>query len=399
MAISPRRHVNAAQGCRKEADVFLQTMQTKLWRELCGSQNQAIFTRKKVIDLSISQFETIAELLEFFDLRGPEPRIAQQYLLRALISLAQQERAEHLWRSIIFYAYLPGLCAIRRRTGSYVHRPEELDGELWAAFVEVVEHYPLHRPGSVAAGVLFDTGKRYYQQLRRWQKEADAFEELSEAAAIFSDEERLALCFTRVSAARFTAMERGEMLAVLLQCDTIAPEDAQLLWLTDICGLTVQQALESQKIHNDNALLEHRELDRAWRQRNRTRQRVEVFFKNRKVGMSSFGVDPACYLVRGKNKPETVMTHREKLVVQHTLLELVAKLGRLMTVYKLGDEVVWGVVSVLDGVIEELLAGSTGRPAGGSLELHPVMSALLARFGGYGRPRAVLRQSLSLAAS
>jgi hypothetical protein len=229
--------------------------------------------------------------------------------------------------------------------------------------------------------------------------EADAFEELSEAAAIFSDEERLALCFTRVSAARFTAMERGEMLAVLLQCDTIAPEDAQLLWLTDICGLTVQQALESQKIHNDNAPLEHRELDRAWRQRNRTRQRVEVFFKNRKVGMSSFGVDPACYLVRGKNKPETVMTHREKLVVQHTLLELVAKLGRLMTVYKLGDEVVWGIVSVLDGVIEELLAGSTSRPAGGSLELHPVMSALLARFGGYGRPRAALRQSLSLAAS
>jgi hypothetical protein len=57
--MSPRRHVNAAQGCRKEADVFLQTMQTKLWRELCGSQNQAIFARKKVIDLSISQFETV----------------------------------------------------------------------------------------------------------------------------------------------------------------------------------------------------------------------------------------------------------------------------------------------------------------------------------------------------
>jgi hypothetical protein len=261
--------------------------------------------------------------------------------LRALISLAQQERAEHLWRSIIVYAYLPGLCAIRRRTGSYVHRPEELDAELWAAFVEVVEHYPLHRPGSVAAGVLFDTGKRYRQQLRRWQKETDASVDFVEATSIFSDEERLALCFTRVSAARFTAMERGEMLAVLLQCDTIAPEDAQLLWLTDICGLTVQQALESQKIHNDNAPLEPRELDRAWRQRNRTRQRVEVFFKNRKVGMSSFGVDPACYLVRGKNKPETAMTHREKLVVQHTLLELVAKFGRLMTVYKLGDEVVW----------------------------------------------------------
>lgn len=93
------------------------------------------------------------------------------------------------------------------------------------------------------------------------------------------------------------------------------------------------------------------------------------------------------------------MTHREKLVVQHTLLELVAKLGRLMTVYKLGDEVVWGLMSVLDGVIEELLAGSTSQPAGNSLALHPVMAALLARFGGYGRPRAALRQSLSLAAS
>jgi hypothetical protein len=387
------------QDCRKEADVFLQTMQTELWRELCGSQSQAVFARKKVIDLSIAQFETIAELLEFFDLRGPEPRIAQQYLLRALISLAQQERAEHLWRSIILYAYLPGLCAIRRRTGSYVHRSEELDAALWAVFVEVVEHYPLHRPGSVAAGVLLDTSKRYYRLLRRQQREADAREEFLEAASIFSDEERLALCFTRVSAARFTAMERGEMLAVLLQCDTIAPEDAQLLWLTDICGLTVQQALQSQQIRNDNAPLEQRELERAWRQRNRTRQRVQLFFKNRQVDMSSFGVDPACYILRGKNTPEAAVTRREQSIVQRTLLELVAKLGRLMTVYKLGGEVFWGIMSVLDGVIEEFLTGPTSRQTGGSLELHPVMAALLARFGGYGRPRAALRQSLSVAAS
>jgi hypothetical protein len=389
----PPRH------CRKEADVRLETLQTALWRELCAPHCQAVFDRKKVIDFSISQFDTTRELLEFFDRRGPEPRIAQQFLLRVLIEAAQQERTEQLWRSILLYAYLPGLCAIRRRTGSYVHLPDELDAELWAVFMEVVEHYPLHRPGSVAAGVLLDTGKRYYQQLRRRPQEADAFEEFLEATSIFSDEERLALCFTRVSAARFTAMERGEMLAVLLRCDTIAPEDAELLWLTDVCGLTVQQALESQKIGNDNEPLEPRELDRAWRRRSRTRQRVQLFFKNLKVGVSSFGVDPACYLLRGKNTHEAAVTRREKSIVQHTLFELVAKLGRLMTTYKLGGEVFWGIMSVLDGVIEELLAKPTCSLAQGSLELHPVMAALLARFGAYGRPRATLRQCLSVAAS
>lgn len=98
------------------------------------------------------------------------------------------------------------------------------------------------------------------------------------------------MSFTRVSVTKLTVMERGQMLAVLLQCDAIAPEDAELLWLTDVCGLTVQQALESQKIGNDNEPLEPRELDRAWRRRSRTRQRVQLFFKNRKVGVSSFGL-------------------------------------------------------------------------------------------------------------
>ena len=377
----------------------LETLQTALWCELCAPHCQAVFDRKKVIDFSISQFDTTRELLEFFDRRGPEPRIAQQFLLRVLIEAAQQERTEQLWRSILLYAYLPGLCAIRRRTGSYVHLSDELDAELWAVFMEVVEHYPLHRPGSVAAGVLLDTGKRYYKQLRRRQQEADAFEELSEAATILSEEERFSLSFTRVSVTKLTVMERGQMLAVLLQCDAIAPEDAELLWLTDVCGLTVQQALESQKIGNDNEPLEPRELDRAWRRRSRTRQRVQLFFKNRKVGVSSFGVDPACYLLRGKNTHEAAVTRREKSIVQHTLLELVAKLGRLMTTYKLGGEVFWGIMSVLDGVIEELLAKPTCSLAQGSLELHPVMAALLARFGGYGRPRATLRQCLSVAAS
>jgi hypothetical protein len=377
----------------------LGTFQTELWRKLCGPDSQAIFARKRVIDLSISQFETMGELLELFDRRGPEPRIAQQFLLRVLITAAQQERTEQLWRSILLYAYLPGLCAIRRRTGSSVVLPDELDAELWAAFVEVVEHYPLHRSGSVASGVLLDTSKRYFQLLRRQQEEAEAFEEFLEAAAIFSDEERLSLCFTRVSAARFTAMERGQMLAMLLECDTIAPEDAQLLWLTDVCGLTVPQALASQKISNDNEELHPRELDRMWRRRSRTRQRVQLFYKNREAGVSSFGVDPACYLMRGKNTPEAAVTHRENLVVKHTLLELVARLGRLITVYKLGTEVVWGIVSVLDRVVGELIDGAARHPGENSQELHPVMVGLLARLGGYGRPLAAARQGLSVAAS
>jgi hypothetical protein len=377
--------------------VRLDTLQTVLWRELCAPHCQEVFDRKKVIDFSLSQFDTTRELLEFFDRRGPEPRIAQQFLLRVLIEAAQQERTEQLWRSILLYAYLPGLCALRRRTGSYVLLPDELDAELWAAFVEVVEHYPLRRPGSVAAGVLLDTGKRYRQQLRHQQQEADAFAEFLEATSIFSDEERLALCFTRVSAAKFTARERGEMLAVLLRCDTIAPEDAQLLWLTDVCGLTVSQALDAQKIGNENKPLEPRELDRVWRRRNRTRQRVQLFYKKSEVGVSSFGGNPACYIVRGKNMPEAAITHREALVVKQTLLALVAKFGRLVTVYKLGDEVVWGITSVLDGVIEELLTQPASHPAGGSQELHPVMVALLARLGGYSQPRAAARQGLSAA--
>jgi hypothetical protein len=379
--------------------VRLQTLQTVLWRELCAPHSQAIFDRKKAIDFSISGFGAIGELLELFDRRGPEPQIAQQFLLRILLAAAQREPTEQLWKSILLYAYLPGLRAIRGDTASRLHRPDELDAELWAVFVEVIEHYPLRRPGSVAAGVLLDTRKRYRRRLKRQQKDADAFEELSEAAAMRDEAECLSFSFTRVSVTKLTAMERGEMLAVLLQCDAIAPEDAHLLWLTDICGLTVQQALQSQQIRKDNAPLEQRELERAWRQRNRTRQRVQLFFKNRQVDMSSFGVDPACYILRGKNTPEAAVTRREQSIVQRTLLELVAKLGRLMTVYKLGGEVFWGIMSVLDGVIEEFLTGPTGRQTGGSLELHPVMAALLARFGGYGRPRAALRQSLSVAAS
>lgn len=397
MAMSPRRHVDAAQGCRKEADVYFETMQTGLWRELCGPHSQAIFARKRVIDLSISQFETLRELLELFDQRGREPQIAQQFLLRVLLAVAQQERTEQLWRSILLYAYLPGLCAIRRRTGSHLHRPDELDAELWAVFAEVVEHYPLHRPGSVAAGVLLDTSKRYYRLLRRQQQEADAFEEFLEAAAIFSDEERLALCFTRVSATRFTAMERGQMLATLLRCNMISAEDAQLLWLTDVCGLTVPQALESQKISNDNEQLPSRELDRVWRQRNRTRQRVQVFFKNRKGDVSSFGVDPACYLLRGKNEPETVVTHREK-PQPHALLAIVQQLRRLMAMRKLGDEAMWGIVFVLETAMEEILGPCEARETSrDSQDLPLAMVRLLAQLDGYSQPAT--RQCLSVATS
>lgn len=397
-----------------------ENLRAEIQRELCTVRTQCTFERARVGHDVLQRYVTMTSLLDVLDSRSAETKTDRQLLLRALILAAQRHLDESLWKLILLYTFQPGLYKIRQGTSSSVHLADDLDAELWAVFLEVVQAYPLHRTGSIPAGILFDTRKRYHQRLRRQRRKADALEELAQDTSILSEEERLWLRFKRPAPMEITAKDRGQMLAALVKCDTISVEDARLLWLTDICGMTVPQFVESQQSCNDNRAAQQREkddhaggdrgrlrgngnrpaqqreLERVWRWRLRARQRVQIFYKKSAAVVSSFGGDPADYLVRGKISPETTTVNDQENQVQCALRKLAAKLNQLITIHNLNDEVAWSIALSLDEVIDEHLSQpeTTGGAHAGSPSPHPAMVEILARLDSYGQAKAANQQSL-----
>lgn len=126
------------------------------WRRLASSSRA-----RKAAARWAAEFPVLKGISNLDDIlrRREERRDAAPDILRALAELAV---ADELAARTLLQALLPGILSFARRNGAdgVVERVDEMVSLAW----ERIRTYPLHRQGSVAANVLWDTRSRYWRE-------------------------------------------------------------------------------------------------------------------------------------------------------------------------------------------------------------------------------------------
>jgi hypothetical protein len=258
----------------------LVTMRDELHRELSSKRTQRVFDQAKQGNDELRQHPTVFSVLAALQSQVAIGYEAQDRLLRVLVARAQAHPEERLWRKILLYAFLPGLIGIRQRAIGSGHESEELDTLAWTAFFEVVHAYSLHRPGSIAAGLLLDTRKRYLraltlkQELRKHERAL-----LDYARGVSAADEPFDLA-EHMEPAPFTVEpdDREDIRLALQRCPGLEPEDVELLLAVDVDGWTIPQYMRKQGLATGNKMADARERDRLAHRRLRARERLLHFF-------------------------------------------------------------------------------------------------------------------------
>lgn len=127
------------------------------WRSLSSGRAATQALRRWALVEPALAFPTLANLMDQRRLSAADG----QEILGALARLASADR---LAARTLLQAIIPGIANMTRtfRSGN-----ADIDADLVAIAWERIRTYPTHRPGSVAANVLFDVRKRYCQRLRR----------------------------------------------------------------------------------------------------------------------------------------------------------------------------------------------------------------------------------------
>ena len=200
----------------------------------------------------------------------------QDRLLRILVIQVQRSSDAPLWQQIVLYGFLPGLIRVR---ASAVSREEsgELDSLLWTLFLEVVHTYPIYRRrGSVAAGILLDTRKRFFRVL----KKRCTANEYTEAFLLYAEgfgEFRLADHMI-VDGPRWATDELANARRVLLRAQ-LSPADADLLVETDLGERTMRQYMQERDLATGDEPTDKRMRHRLWQRRRRARGRLRDFLQ------------------------------------------------------------------------------------------------------------------------
>lgn len=262
----------------------LHALREELLHELSTPKTQQIFDHVKRGDFELRQHPTVLSVLAALEDQARVGFEAQERLLRALVVQAQAHPEQRLWRRILLVAFLPGLMRIRRRTIMGEHDAHDVDAALWTAFFEVLHGYALHRPGSIAAGLLRDTRKAYLRALSTAQEIREHQRALVAYARQFAGEgdEPFDLAdHQESSTAPPDQDDQEEMSAAVRRCPHLAPEDAEIIIATDVQGWTIPQYMQRRGLATGDVKVDQRERDRLWRRRLRARERLRHFFRKK----------------------------------------------------------------------------------------------------------------------
>lgn len=219
---------------------------------------------------SLRRWSTIEPFLDVFERRETIGYQRQDALLRLAVSEAQSSDEPRRWQELLLYLFSPGLVRIRARTHPGALLFQDLDGLLWLSFFEIVQSYPLVRRGSVAAGLLLDTSKRYFRALRQEQARAAGLRQMVAYANRASDsiEGGFNPSEHQVSASKLVVDDdEQQAMGAWLQQRGFLDEDAALLVSTSVLGMTIREYMGARR-------LDEREFQRLKKRRQRARQKL-----------------------------------------------------------------------------------------------------------------------------
>jgi hypothetical protein len=240
---------------------------------LCRLRNESgrnWFSQAQRQHPTLRAWTTIEPFLDVFERRDKVGYQRQDALLRLVVDQAQQSNEPRRWHELLLYLFLPGLVRIRARTHPGAFSVQDLDGMLWLSFFEIARHYPLARKGSVAAGILLDTSKRYFRALRQEQAYEAERRQLVAYVHLAAEESEgvFDLGDHQVAAPQLTVdEEEREAMDAWLQQRGVPGEDSALLVATSVLGMTIREYMGVRRA-------DEREFQRLKKRRQRARQKL-----------------------------------------------------------------------------------------------------------------------------
>lgn len=257
-----------------------ESVQVAIERDLGSRSAQRAFEHARTQHAEMRCYRTVASLLEVLMDRDPACQPEKELLMRALLRAAQQGPRPLFGKTVLVHVFLPSLRALRRRYPAPTQRPEDVDGLLWSSFFEVIAHYPLDRRRSMAAGLVLDTRKLYRKRLLAEEERARAFQEMCRALGQLPPELRASGDISETGPLlQLDAIDRREMRAALCRCPQLSPEDADLLWQTDVCGQRLLDYLRARGLDGADPAECERAHERLRRRKTRAKQRLYDFLK------------------------------------------------------------------------------------------------------------------------
>ena len=259
----------------------LRALREELLRALSNPMNQRTFEQAKHRYPVLAGVKSPYALVAMLGKDSAADFTRKDEVLRALVHEYQHSPWPRLWISILSCALLPMLMALRSHVRCGDEQPDELDSQLLFAFHETVAGYPLaRRSGSVAAGLKWDTRKRYLGNLVKAQDARDFQQDLAARAK----------ALVEPGADRFEPSEfmgppegpppwdgddRAEMRAVLdtLVADgVVTREDADLVWITRIGKQSAAEV--ARRASTLDLVATSREMERLRRRRSRAEKKI-----------------------------------------------------------------------------------------------------------------------------
>ena len=259
----------------------LHALREELLRALCSPMNQMTFQQARGRHPALACASGPLALVEMLGKDSHASFVQKDTVLRALVHEAQNSPWPRLWMTVITCAMVPALVGLRGRLWSGSERPDDLDSLLLLALQETVTGYPLQRrPGSVAAGLKWDTWKRTIRQVARTEGErvflhglAARAEVLAEPGADhFEPSEHMG---PRREAPTWDEDDLAEMRAVLdalVAGGTTSRQDAEIIWGTRILGRSLAHLARGAA--GPGATSPSREQERIRRRRSRAEKKV-----------------------------------------------------------------------------------------------------------------------------
>lgn len=259
----------------------LPALRREFKRELSTNEARGNFDNARKMHAELRPYPTIFSVLSVLDSRKEFGYQTQQQILRVLVVEAQKNPEQRIWRQALLYAFLPSLVRIRAATIQGNHRPGDLDGALWTAFLEVVHRYPLHRKGSLAAGLTLDTRKRFFKALRKEQEAQRLYFDLvAYAGSRVEPDKPETYIFNPADHQEPTpeappdSDELRKMRSLLDACDGISREDVDLVWTTEVEGETIRQFMEARGLATGDQAADDQTFQRLKKRRQRARLRL-----------------------------------------------------------------------------------------------------------------------------
>lgn len=246
----------------------LVSMRRTLARQVALPEVQRAFKRLKARQPALTRISAVTELLAVMGDQSLIGRDGQEGVLRILVAQVQAVGGDReIWQKVLFYAFLPALIRVRSRTRTTEVTIEDMDSIMWTSFFEVLQSYPLRRPGSVAAGILRDTRKRYFRSIDREREAITQCDELQH-------DRHATNCWP--SAVAVDPPSPAQDPAQLLT--KVKEQNADLIRATVLEGMTVRAYMQARCLDTGDAEAVEQTFQRLKRQRHRLLQRLRREF-------------------------------------------------------------------------------------------------------------------------